>query len=162
MRRCHKCQGTDVRRVRDRFVDRFLLVDGRTLEFVFEDFPQKVCSSCGERYYQAKDLVAAEDAVTRELVARGIRDGAVFKCLRKALGLKATELADLLGVTPETISRWENGHNQADRAVWATLDLLVNDHQASRTTTLDRLRRLARARIPKRPIPLTLAGARVK
>ena len=160
MRRCHKCKGTDIRRVRDRFVEKLPLTNGRTLEFVFEDFPQRVCSSCGERYYEAKDLIKAEDAVTRELVARGIRDGEVFKYLRKALGLKATELADLLGVTAETISRWENGHNEADRAVWATLDLLVDDHYAGRTTTLDRLRGLAEARIPKRPVPLTLARAR--
>lgn len=124
------------------------------------DSQGKVCSICGERYYEAKDLIAAEDAVTRELVARGIRDSAVFKYLRKALGLEATELADLLGVTPETISRWENGHDEADRALWATLDLLLDDHYAGRTTTLDRLRGLAEARIPKRPVPLTLAPAR--
>lgn len=160
MKRCHRCQGSDMRQVRERFVDRFPLADGRTLDFVFDDFPQKVCSSCGERHYQAKDLMAAEDAVTQELVARGIRDGAVFRHLRKALGLKATELASLLGVTPETISRWENGRNEADRAVWATLDLLVDDRRAGRTATLDRLRALAQARIPKRPIPLSLARAR--
>jgi len=160
MKRCHKCKGTEIRKVRERFVHKFPLADGRTLEFVFEDFPQRVCSSCGERYYQAKDLIAAEDAVTRELVARGIRDSGVLKYLRKAVGLKATDLADLLGVTAETISRWENGHNEADLAVWAALDLLVDDHYAGRTTTLDRLRGLAEARIPKRPVPLTLARAR--
>ena len=160
MKRCHKCKGTGIRRVKERFVDKFALADGRTIEFVFERFPQQVCSSCGERYYEGKDLMAAEDAVTRELVARGIRDSAVFKNLRKAVGLKATELADLLGVTAETISRWENGHNEADRAVWAALDLLVDDHYAGRTTTLDRLRGLAEGRIPKRPVPLTLARAR--
>jgi len=160
MRRCHKCKGTDIRKVKDRFLDTFLLSDGRALEFVFESFPQKVCSSCGERYYEAADLIAAEDAVTRELVARGIRDGAVFKHLRKALDLKATELAELLGVTAETVSRWENGHNEPDRAVWATLDLLVDDHYAGCTATLDRLRGLAEARVPVRPVPLTLARAR--
>jgi transcriptional regulator with XRE-family HTH domain len=159
MKRWHRCKGTGIRKVRDRFVDKFPLADGRVLEFVFEDFPQKVCSPCGERYYEAKDLIAAEDAVTRELMARGIRDSAVFKYLRKALGLKATELADLLGVTAETISRWENGHNEADLAVWAALHFLVDDHRSGLTTTLDRLRRLVEARIPKRPVPLTLARA---
>ena len=160
MKRCHKCKGTDIRKVKARFVDQFPLADGRILEFVFEDFPQTACSSCGERYYEAKDLTAAEDAVTRELMSRGIRDSAVFKYLRKAVGLKATELADLLGVTAETISRWENGHNEADRAVWAMLELLVDDHYAGRTGTLDRLRGLGEARIPKRPVPLTLVRAR--
>ena len=125
-----------------------------------EDFPQKVCAACGERYYDAKDLIAAEEAVTRELVARGIRDSAIFKHLRKAVGLKASELADLLGVTAETVSRWENGHNEADRAVWATLDQLVEDHYARRSTTLDRLKGFAKTTVPKRPVSLTLARAR--
>lgn len=159
MRRCHKCGGRDIRKVRERFTDDFPLADGSVLQFVFEDFPQKVCASCGERYYEAKDLVAAEDAVTLELVARGVRDAVVFKHLRKTLGLKATELADLLGVAAETVSRWENGHNEPDRAVWATLELLVEDHYAGRTTTRDRLRALAEAQTPRRPIPLTLARA---
>ncbi len=129
----------------------FLLADGRTLEFVFEDFPQKVCSLCDERYYEAKDLIAAEDAVTRDLMARGIRDSAVFKYLRKAVGLKATELADLLGVTAETVSRWENGHNEADRAVWAAL------HHHARPAP-----RACRSAHPKAPRPAhTRTGARM-
>jgi transcriptional regulator with XRE-family HTH domain len=48
-------------------------------------------------------------------MARGIRDSAVFKNLRKALGLEATELADLLGVTAKTISRWKTGHREEER-----------------------------------------------
>ena len=39
--------------------------------------------------------------MTRDLTARGIRDSAVFKYLRKAVGLKSTELADLLGASGE-------------------------------------------------------------
>ena len=84
----------------------------------------------------------------------------MFKHLRKTLGLKATNLADLLGVTSETISRWENGHNEPDRAVWATLEQLVDDHYGNRTTTLDRLRTFGEARIPRGPVSLRLAPAR--
>jgi len=32
-------------------------------------------------------------------------------------------------VTAETIWRWEAGHNEAARAVWAALYLLVDDHR---------------------------------
>jgi DNA-binding transcriptional regulator YiaG len=160
MKRCPNCKGTEIRKVRERFVDEFPLADRRKLQFVFEDFPQQVCASCGERSYDVKDLSAAEDAITRELVARGVRDAAVFKHFRRTLRLKATELADLLGVTAETISRWENGHNEPERAVWATLEQLVDDHYVGSETTLARLRALSDARIPKRPIELKLAGAR--
>ena len=79
---------------------------------------------------------------------------------RKAARLKAAELAGLLGVTPETVSHWENGHNEPSRAVWTILDALAEDGMEGRTTTLDRLRTPTEPRIPKRPVPLTLARAR--
>ena len=160
MKRCPNCKGTEIRKVRERFVDEFPLADGPKLQYVCEDFPQQVCARCGERTYEAKDLSAADDAITRELVARGVRDAAVFRHLRKTLRLKATDLADLLGVTAETVSRWENGHNEPERAVWVTLEQLVDDHYVGKETTLARLRALASARVPKRPIELKLAGAR--
>ncbi len=47
---------------------------------------------------------------------RGARAGVQLKLVRKAAGLKATELADLLGVTPETVSRWECGRSEIPRA----------------------------------------------
>jgi DNA-binding transcriptional regulator YiaG len=71
--------------------------------------------------------------------------GKEFKFLRKAIGIKAVDLADFLGVTPETLSRWENGkepistnaervmrmrtyHSLRDKApgVKADLDTLLN------------------------------------
>jgi DNA-binding transcriptional regulator YiaG len=160
MKRCPNCKGIEIRKVCERFIDEFPLADGRKLQFVFDDFPQQVCASCGERTYDAKDLSAAEGAITRDLVARGIRDAVVFKHLRKTLRLKAAELADLLGVTAETVSRWENRHNEPERAVWATLEQLVDDHYAGSATTLARLRALAARHIPNRPIELKLAGGR--
>jgi hypothetical protein len=44
-------------------------------------------------------------------------------------------------------------------ADWATHGLLVEDYLAGRTTTLDRLRGLARVRAPKRRIHLSLKAA---
>ncbi len=57
MRRCLKCETVEtLRDVRDRYVRTVEISDGTALQFVFEDLPQLVCSSCDERYYAAKDL----------------------------------------------------------------------------------------------------------
>jgi DNA-binding transcriptional regulator YiaG len=159
VKRCVTCKTTgSVHETRERYVDEFPLSDGTKLKFVFEDFPQEVCSKCGERYV-GPEAIAAERAVTRELIARQIRDRAVFKWFRKSAGFKAAELANLLGVTPETISHWENGHTEPTRTMWAIMDALVEDEIEGRTTTLDRLRAPAGSRIPKRPVRLSLKAA---
>jgi DNA-binding transcriptional regulator YiaG len=56
--------------------------------------------------------------------------GAELKFARKALGLRQPELAEHLGVTLETVSRWENGHEAfKQRDQLAVLALL--EHVAS-------------------------------
>lgn len=54
-------------------------------------------------------------------------DGAVIKCARKALGLKQAELAALLDVTPETVSRWENDREPTQRATQLAVAAII-DH----------------------------------
>lgn len=66
------------------------------------------CSACGEVECSYDDMGHNERAAAVALVARGIRSGTEFKFVRKVVGLKVTEVADLLGVTPETVSRWED------------------------------------------------------
>lgn len=62
-----------------------------------------------------------EAAVARALVAAGAADGDTLKWLRKTAGLRAADLADLLGVTAKTVSRWETGETPIDRATLLTL-----------------------------------------
>jgi DNA-binding XRE family transcriptional regulator len=81
--------------------------------------------------------------VAAELVKRGLRSGALFKFMRKALGMKATELAEAFHVAPETVSRWENGQREVDWPEFMLLGFLVDDKLAGRTTTLSRLKALA-------------------
>ena len=62
--------------------------------------------------------------------------------MRKALELRADELADLLDVTRETISRWENDRQPLERRAVALISELVVDRVEGRTRTIDRLRAL--------------------
>ena len=63
--------------------------------------------------------------------------------MRRVLGAKAVDVAELFGVTPETISRWETGRVPFDRAAWITLGTIVLDRLEGSEVTIDRLRAAA-------------------
>jgi DNA-binding XRE family transcriptional regulator len=62
--------------------------------------------------------------------------------MRKAIGLSATALAELLDVSMETVSRWEHGGRDAPLPAVAALGAMVIDYADGSTTTADRLRAL--------------------
>jgi DNA-binding XRE family transcriptional regulator len=124
--------------------------------------PAVKCDGCGESFLNGPDLGRAELLASGEAIARGVRDGPTLKFVRKALGLRAAELGELLDVSAETLSRWENGHRVAERSVWNTLADLIADKLAGVTTTVDRLRALAEPRLPKQPVRLKLGLAGAK
>lgn len=71
------------------------------------------CDFCGEF------IISDEQVECYELRAAAIvlrektnPEGAVIRYARKALGLKQTEFGALLNVASETVSRWENGHDE--------------------------------------------------
>jgi transcriptional regulator with XRE-family HTH domain len=51
------------------------------------------------------------------------------KWVRKALGYTGAELGALLGVRPETVSRWERDERAVDHTAWALLGLLAMDQR---------------------------------
>jgi YgiT-type zinc finger domain-containing protein len=115
------------------------------------------CEACGEVYTDGPDLGRAEVLAAFEAVRAGLRDGPTLNWARRALGLRASDLADLLDVAPETVSRWENGHRRADRSVWNTMaDLLANAAEG-KTATVDLLRQ--EARVPRAPLHVVLGPA---
>ena len=81
------------------------------------DARKEECRECGEDFVMGKDLQAAEQAAAIEVLTnmqiqvsgRAIRFG------RGSLGLRQLDLAQMLGVRMETISRWEK-QAQVDRA----------------------------------------------
>jgi DNA-binding transcriptional regulator YiaG len=100
------------------------------------------CRACGSVFLQNASLQRAELEIACDLARHGPISGEAFRYQRKTLGFRALVVADLLGVTPETISRWENGQRPVDMATWLTLGSLVLEKAARWPDTLERLREL--------------------
>lgn len=91
------------------------------------------CVKCGEGYTHLDDIRRANRRVALDLVRNGGPvTGRSLKLLREAAQLAASELADLLGISPTTLSRWENDKQSIDRATWMAVGDLVLDPTATR------------------------------
>jgi DNA-binding XRE family transcriptional regulator len=158
MKRCAVCRSDDLRETEET-VDVAVPTDSERFRVRVSGVSAVKCGSCGESFLSGSDLGRAELLACGEAIARGLRAGATLKFVRKALGLRAAELGELLDVSAETVSRWENGHRPAERSVWNTLADLVSDKLGGRTVTVDRLRARGKPRIPKEPVRLRLEVA---
>ena len=161
MKRCAICKSDDLSKTTET-VDVHVPSGSETFLVRVSGISAIKCGNCGESYMDGPDLGRAELLAGAEAIASGLRDGAALKFVRKSLGLRATELGELLDVSAETVSRWENGHRAAERSVWNTLADMIADKLAGTTTTLDRLQAPAEPRIPKQPIRLKLGLAGAK
>ena len=105
------------------------------------------CLSCGEKVFDGCELEAFEESAAYELAKEGPVRGDTLRYLRAAgLGMRATDLARLLDVEPETLSRWENGKTMTPRVSWAAVAAMVIERHEGQHATLDRLRALAEPR----------------
>ncbi|MBX3249581.1 MAG: type II toxin-antitoxin system MqsA family antitoxin [Myxococcales bacterium] len=124
---------------------------------VFEaSLPAAECPECGETTFEFQDLARFDLEVAQSLLEHGARSPATLKFVRKALGLKGVEAADLLSISHETLSRWENGKIRPDLNAVAVLGGLVSDALAGQSTMRDRLRALATPKLPANPIRLRI------
>lgn len=146
MRNCVSCGGELVTAIGEERID----VGGVTFA---ADVPHEACSTCGERYLAADDLERLELAAAVELARIGRRTGSALRFMRKALGFRAKELAELLGVAPETFSRWETGDREPDAHAFALVGGLAADRLDGSERTASLLRG---AREPAKVLP---AGA---
>ena len=104
--------------------------------------PALVCDSCGAVYFNGPVLGEFDLAVANRLARAGVSEGEAIKFMRKAVGLPAVTLAELLDTSPETISRWERGVSHIDRAAFAILAGIVMERADDRSDSLERLRAL--------------------
>jgi DNA-binding XRE family transcriptional regulator len=156
MKRCAVCLSNDLREAPG-IVDVSVPTASGPFHVRISGVASVKCGNCGESFLSGPDLGRAELLAGAEALARGLRDSQTFKFVRKSLGLRAADLGELLDVSAETVSRWENGHREADRSVWNAVADLVVDKLAGTTTTLERLRAHGSPRVPKRPVLLRLA-----
>src|SRR5712664_1250349 len=104
--------------------------------------PAQVCGSCGAVFFNGPALGGFDLVIKKKLARAGVSDGEAIKFMRKAVGLPAVTLAELLDTSPETVSRWERGVSRIDRAAFAILAGIVMEKAEDRSDTLERLRAL--------------------
>lgn len=151
--KCHECGGT---RFSDTEHDEKLVVGGRTYRSVW---PAQRCDACGDATFDGLYLHAFELGVARVIATNGAQRGDEFAFMRKAIGMPAADLAELLDVARETISRWENDKQPLERRAVAILSDLVADHLEGRTRTLDRLRMLSDPPKLAKTVPIEIDAA---
>ncbi|MBL8605566.1 MAG: helix-turn-helix domain-containing protein [Myxococcales bacterium] len=133
MKQCVKCNGAlSATEVREE-----VRVAGATFAGLVR---ARRCDGCGEVYIAAEDAMRFDLRVARELGIRGAATGEAFKFMRKALAMRAADLAGLLGVAAETVSRWERGERSVDRAALTVVGALVVDKLEGRATTMKLLK----------------------
>ena len=116
------------------------------------DVPARMCTSCGELLISGPGLGAFERAITLELARGGKVGPEGFRWLRKAAGLKAVRLAELLDVTPMQVSRWENGRKPLERRAVALVSALALEQIEGRAATRAVLEALAARKKPPNAI----------
>lgn len=100
----------------------------------------RACKECGRRLLPLEAAAQAELRVAAWLAEHGVRDQEAFRFMRKALGLRGVDLAELLDVTPETISRWERGALPTEQRAFALLAALVCERVEGRKGLMALLR----------------------
>lgn len=152
LNKCVECQCTEG--LTDTRTSRTRTIAGLTFQ---AELSTQTCPNCGTNYYGASVVEAFEMGIAVWLAEHGINDGEAMRVMRSAMHLKGVELATLLDVTPETISRWEKEHRPPDRLAVATLAAMVLDRVAGHDRTLQRLRTLQNPPPTEIHVALTLA-----
>jgi transcriptional regulator with XRE-family HTH domain len=102
--------------------------------------PAGTCRLCGTGYLDAESLEWGELQIACRLAMEGPANGATLRALRKSLGFLAAQLAEMLGITAETISRWETGQRRVERSAWIVVGSMVLEKANVPACTLARLK----------------------
>ena len=105
-----------------------------------DDLDATTCGACGEELIDGKSIEGFDLRIALELARAGIATPDALQFMRSATGLRAKELAALLGLSAEHVSRVEKGKAPADKRTVALLAAVLEDQEEGTTRTLDQLR----------------------
>lgn len=128
-------------------------ISGRTFTV---DVPVHWDEEADDYLVTSDDLGAADLSMAAALALEGPVDSQSLRFMRAAIGLEQRRLAELLGVRPETVSRWENDVTSVDRAAWLVVAALVLERAGRQVPTLERLERLASGTVPQAEVRIPL------
>jgi DNA-binding transcriptional regulator YiaG len=112
--------------------------------------PAYACRDCKAVFMEGSALERADLEIACVLASRGPATGEAFRFIRKTVGMRAVVVASLLGVTAETISRWENGQRPVDGNAWIAMGSIALERAGRPCSTLKRLMGLSKgAKLPK-------------
>ncbi len=123
-------------------------IAGRTYSV---DVPVRVAED-GEEVIDGAAAADADLAIAASMAADGPVLGETFAWMRRALGLQAKVLAELLDVRPESVSRWERGERPMDRAAWLLVADLVLERAGKRLPLLELMTRIAAGTLPPKQV----------
>jgi len=150
MERCTECGS---RRLDAGTYEATRVVAGRTYSAELAGFR---CRDCRRTYFAGPGLARCELAIAVHLTVHGPVCGEALTWARIALGMSGQELAGLLGVRAETLSRWENDRSPIDPKAWVLVGCLAAEKYDRRGDMLQRLRSLAKPRVGARRVRLNL------
>jgi putative zinc finger/helix-turn-helix YgiT family protein len=163
---CESCGGRLKSRKIPEFTHPALGLPGVVLKNAVEEI---YCTNCGmvdSVHFPNMAGLSAAIAVAR--VQQSTRlNGADIRFLRKALDLNQQELADLMGVRNETVSRWEAGRQPieapSEKLLRALTAIKLSDQAPAISLDFKKLIEIKVAAVRKKPqpIPLVLEPTRV-
>lgn len=115
------------------------------------------CSKCGEHEVAISHIEDLHRALALAVICKRSRlTPAEIRFLRKTLGYSGVDFASLMGVTPETVSRWEGGAQAMGTTAEKLLRLAVGHIQPAEEYPVERLRGLG----IESPQPLRVSATR--
>lgn len=115
------------------------------------------CPSCGMTYCHASAVGEFDLQIAAWLARHGVSSSEAFQFMRRVLGLKGAELAALLDIEQETLSRWGKGHRPPDKKAVSILGSMLLDRMEGHDRTLQRLQALQNPPTSETHVSLTLA-----